>query len=472
MTIKNPYKLIEKANDTFNLYLEKYEDIDEFISSSKKEHHAYESKLEEINNNLLQLLSELIKENQNNKDLINNLSNKINEKINTLENKTDIKLNELNRDIKETINNETNNQINNINKLESNIKETINTESNNLLNNINKLEEIQNEVNQEHLSHYNTIKEILNSQVDVRKNLDTAVKLFTRNYDACKMYFFNNNEKELKKYLNTDDLFRLCYFNNIQFLSYSPSENKILLRTKEGIILGTNNRFCTINEVIGFDGYSVPQLYQFKEFVVFDIGMNRGYASLRFAEFENCASVYGFEIDDNTYNKAIYNINLNPNLSKKIKPYNFGLSNVNKEITLYYLKGADGLNTVKQEFIDIQYELKGNKEKIKTKLVEVKNASEIIGKIIEKDKITSNIVLKIDTEGSEYDIIDDLINSGIINKIDLILGEGHNFNNQDITKKLSDLGFEEIEKTDNIITYNFAYVRKEYYDIWQLIEYL
>ena len=155
-------------------------------------------------------------------------------------------------------------------------------------------------------------------------------------------------------------------------------------------------------------------------------------------------------------------------MSKKIIPYNFGLSNQNKELELYYLEGADGLNTIQNDFIDIQYELKENKGKIKSKYVDVKKSSEIIGDIIENNNIKSNLVLKIDVEGSEFDILDDLIDSGLINKFDLILGEGHNFNDRDVSEDLLNLGFKEIEKKDNVIVYNFAYVKEDYYDIWPL----
>ena len=245
-------------------------------------------------------------------------------------------------------------------------------------------------------------------------------------------------------------------------------ENKILLKTKEGIILSTNNRFYTIKEVIGFDGYSVPQLFQFDDFVVFDIGMNRAYASLRFAEFNNCSAVYGFEIDEDTYNKAIYNMNLNLDLSKKITPYNFGLSNSDEEVELYYIEGADGVNTVESDLVKIQYEMKDNPDKIKTKSVKVKKTSEVIENIIKSEKINSKIVLKIDTEGSEYNIIDDLIESGLIYKMDLILGEGHKFNDRNLSKELSKLGFKEIERKDHKIVYSFAFVKEEFYDIWPL----
>ena len=90
--------------------------------------------------------------------------------------------------------------------------------------------------------------------------------------------------------------------------------------------------------------------------------------------------------------------------------------------------------------------------------------------IIKSENITSKIVLKIDTEGSEYAIIDDLINTGLIDNIDLIIGEGHRFNDRDISIDLKNRGFKEIEYKNKNIVYNFAYIKEEYYSIWPLKE--
>ena len=561
MPLKNPYKLIEKANKSFNLYLDNHDEIEQYIKYSIREKEEikksfdsflddYNSNQNKLNNIFIQfcdLFQKLIESDSVNKDLINNLELKIIDSIETNNsNHNDIvdHIDGFNNDIVDHIDGFNNDIMVNLNQIEDTFlnnndlikdnherqlatisalnksirdnfdsnrelindnvgalnksiqdnfdsnRELINdnvgalnksieenfdknraviiNESKNQLDAIQDLKEIQIDFNKTYFQKQNIIRNLMDSQIDVNADLNNAIKLFTQNYHECKNYFFNDYERELRQYLNTDDLFRLCYFNNIKFLSYSPSENKILLKTKEGIILGTNNRFYTIKEVIGFDGYSVPQLYMFDDFVVFDVGMNRAYASLRFAQFENCSAVYGFEIDDETYNKAVFNININPKLSKKIIPYNFGLSNQNKELELYYLEGADGLNTIQNDFIDIQYELKENKGKIKSKYVDVKKSSEIIGDIIENNNIKSNLVLKIDVEGSEFDILDDLIDSGLINKFDLILGEGHNFNDRDVSEDLLNLGFKEIEKKDNVIVYNFAYVKEDYYDIWPL----
>ena len=523
LSMKNPYKLIEKANNAFNLYLDQYNEIEENMVSSKEEiseimmfldsfleqYNFHQDKFHSIHNKFLDLLQYLINEDTINKKLINSLELQINElSKNSKNNHKNIidAINESNishanqrkeldvifADINDLILNnrnligvESEKQLGEIRALSQSVSDGfvgsrnfLSVESEKQLAEIRALGEsvsdgfsgsneliISNSRNQ--LNELQYIKLELDKLGDINNDLNHAVKLYVDNYNECKRCFFNDNENLLKKYLNTDDLFRICYFNNIKFLSYSPSENKILLQTKDGIIIATNNRFYTIKEVIGFDGYSVPQLYQFDDFIVFDIGMNRAYASLRFALFENCSKVYGFEIDEDTYNKAIYNINLNPFLSNKIIPFNMGLSNKNEIVDLYYLDGADGINTVEEDLVDIQYEMKENKNQIKTKKVEVKKTSEVIGEFI-KDNVDSKIVLKIDTEGSEYDIIDDLIESNLIFKIDLIVGEGHRFNDRDLASELSSIGFKEIENKDNNIVYNFAFVKEEFYEIWPL----
>ena len=513
--MKNPYKLILKANDTFNLFLSKYDEIEHYMNLSKEEMGElseslqYLMKEDSVNKELLtNLESQVINLNNYNTLLASKLdmhmeglnklfsqySNFENSYFNSLKNLKDyIDLNlivilDYINNTRDLVGAESEKQLGEIRDLNTVISDNFRSncelvgaefekqlgeirDLNNVVNDgfNNTIDLVKSNFNDNHRDIRN-IKRILDSQVDINKNLDLAVKLYVGNYNECKKYFFNDNEQLLSKYLDTDDLFRTCFFNNIKFLSYSPAENKILLKTKEGIILATNNRFYTIKEVIGFDGYSVPQLYQFDDFIVFDVGMNRAYASLRFAQFNNCSAVYGFEIDKNTYDKAIYNINLNKELSDKITPFNIGLSNKNESVNMYYLEGADGINTVEEDLVNIQYEMKEDINKVKSKTVKVKKSSEILGNLIKTKKNNSKVILKIDTEGSEYDIIDDLIESKLIYKIDLILGEGHRFNNRDLSKELSDLGFKKIENKDNNIVYNFAFVKKEYYDVWPLKE--
>lgn len=479
MSIKNPYKLIDKANTTFDLYLDKYEEIEKYMISSKKEqdeiknliisflnqYNVHQSKLNDINQKFFSLFESLIMNDEENKKLFNDLEVKINDLYN--------QINTNDKSLMKVIsqgNNNFDDYNSSVNTKMQSIKNMLELNFNDLDNSISINNDLVGVESEKQLSEIRALGESVSVGFDQFSNLPDAVQLFVKNYNECKRCFFNDMETVLKNYLDTDLLFRTCYFNNIEFLSYSPSENRILLKTKEGIVLETNNRFYTLREVIGFDAYSVPQLYQFDDFVVFDIGMNRAYASLRFASFENCSAVYGFEIDEETYNKAIDNINLNPSLSNKIIPHNFGLSNENDLVKLYYLQGADGVSTIEHDMVNVQYEFKNNIDKVKSKTVEVKVASEVINNILENYKIDSKIVLKVDTEGAEYRIIDNLIETGLINKFDLIVGEGHKFNDRNISDDLLKEGFKKIEFKENEIVYNFSFIKEDYYDIWPLNE--
>ena len=306
----------------------------------------------------------------------------------------------------------------------------------------------------------------VNLQTSLNNDLKRTIDIFNKNYFSCKDYFFNGEEHLFNKIMNTDQFFQMCFFNNVKLLSYSLSENRIYLKTEDDIILSTNNRFYTISEIYGRAGYSVPQLHQFKEFVVFDIGMNRGYASLKFANFDSCKAVYGFEINDETYNFALENFNLNPKVAHKIKPYNFGLSNENSTVDIYCLPGCDGVTTTELEFTNIQGEWLKGKEQMKIKKAKVEEAGTVISNIIENENIDCNIVLKIDTEGAESKIIDDLISKGVLNKVDLIMGEMH-LDSEDLDNKL--VGFKKISKTNYTDTiYGFCYVKDHFYKVLPL----
>ena len=313
------------------------------------------------------------------------------------------------------------------------------------------------------------IADLLNDNyVKFNNDFKHSFEIFNNHYKNCREYFFNGNENLLKKNLDTDFLFNFCYFNNIDLISYSPEENTLLLKTNEGIILSTNNHVYTIMELYGLNEYMIPILYKFDDFVVFDIGMNRGYATLKFANFDNCSAVYGFEIDQLTYSKALDNISLNPHLSDKITTFNFGLSDIDEIVDLYYYDGFDGLNTMMHDFLESSSALRHYKDKVDVKKVEVKKVSKIIREILLEGDIKSKIVLKVDTEGAEYKIIGDLIYSGLIEKIDVIVGEGHIFSNNDFKEDLLNLGFKIVKFDMDEATYDFAFVKEEHFNYWPL----
>jgi len=457
VSFKNPLNFIKKANRTFNVYLENYKRIDSFLN-------LYERNQEKTNN--------FIKKYENNQKITEAFLNAFVDIYGENQEKTETFLNGFlntykeNQEKTETFLNgflntykENQEKTNNFIKKYENNQEKTNNFIKKYENNQEKTETFLNGF----IDTYEENQEKINSSIDsyssIKENLKKAINTFNQNYDVCKGYFFNGDESSFEM-MNTDQFFQICFFNNIKLLSHSPSENRIYLETEDGIKLVTNNRFYTIGEIYGRDGYSVPQLYQFKEFVVFDIGMNRGYAALKFANHDSCKAVYGFEINQDTYDFAIENLDLNPELAHKIKAYNFGLSDKDDEIDIYCLPGSDGITTTELEFTNVQSEWLKGKEQMEIKKAKIKEASATLLDIIKKDNINSNIVLKIDTEGSEHKILDNLIDNDLLDKMDLIMGENHL--GEDLDEKL--VGFKNISKKfyANDI-HSFCYVKDEYF---------
>ena len=91
MNIKNPYKLINKANSTFNLYLKKYEEYEKFMETYGEDQEKtnktiqlflekYRYEYDQLNNTInkiLNLLDAINEENNANKKRINNLEMEI-----------------------------------------------------------------------------------------------------------------------------------------------------------------------------------------------------------------------------------------------------------------------------------------------------------------------------------------------------------------------------------------------------------
>ena len=175
--------------------------------------------------------------------------------------------------------------------------------------------------------------------------------------------------------------------------------------------------FGVLNQVFAHTEYG---LRINKSISVIDVGMNIGLTSLFFAGMDNVKDVYGFEPFPKTYEQAIENISLNkPEVRDKIKPYLRGMGN--KSCKLRYDDynddfswgmRVDGLELAQEDSAD--------------KTIQILKADEEIDRIIGQCK-GDCIVLKLDCEGSEYDILSVLNESKVLSKIDIILLETHDF---------------------------------------------
>jgi FkbM family methyltransferase len=133
-----------------------------------------------------------------------------------------------------------------------------------------------------------------------------------------------------------------------------------------------------------------------KDFVIIDIGAQSGAYSLC-SKFYSNTNWFSFEADPVNYNCLIENIALND--ITNIKPYNIGLGNEEGELILNVCRNHRGLNTFGKELKRFGIE---EREEVNIRVNKLDNLEEI-------SKID---LIKIDTEGCEYDII-----LGAMNKI-------------------------------------------------------
>ena len=194
----------------------------------------------------------------------------------------------------------------------------------------------------------------------------------------------------------------------------------------------------TVEEIFIIDEVFVKMSYNFislDKIILIDVGANVGISSLFFSKQDNVVKIYAFEPIDDTFNQGRDNFKRNHTVSKVIKFLNIGLAYNDREDVFMFnpnFKGNTGLRG----------ELSPNFEKdlVTEKKVVLKDASVEIKKIIDANP-NMKIVLKMDCEGAEYEIFDNINQSGIINDIDYLLIEWHDKGAKDLENILQQNGF-------------------------------
>jgi FkbM family methyltransferase len=123
--------------------------------------------------------------------------------------------------------------------------------------------------------------------------------------------------------------------------------------------------------------------------VIFDIGANLGQSVERFRKYQKNAKIFSFEPDPKIYKVLELKKNNDPNLFT----YNIALSN-KKEKSILYTQNNSGENSL----------LKMNTNKLKSN-IPIKIQCNTISSFCKEKKIKKIDILKIDTQGSEFNII-------------------------------------------------------------------
>ena len=152
-----------------------------------------------------------------------------------------------------------------------------------------------------------------------------------------------------------------------------------------------------------------------RECCVIDIGMNIGLVSLRFAREEIVKEVHSFEPLKRTYDRALANLSLNPEIAGKIFAHNIGLAEADEDGTILVGDVDDsGAFTIGGSAI-------GGPEQIS-----VRNAATTLKPIIDAAKANGrDIVAKVDCEGSEFAIFPTLEAHGLLADVSVFMVEWH-----------------------------------------------
>jgi FkbM family methyltransferase len=197
---------------------------------------------------------------------------------------------------------------------------------------------------------------------------------------------------------------------------YLQGNSDNILWTSQGVLL--NEEYCIPDNT--------------NDYVMIDIGLNLGIASLFLAKQKNITKIYGFEPFKPTFENALINLKNNPELAQKIEAYNFGLGDRDQETQLSYnplLPGA--MSSVQDLFQDHAGTWKES--------ILLKEATEVLKPILSRHK--ELFFLKMDCEGAEFKILENLDQSGLLKKIDLIIMEWHSPNPDPLIAILNNNGF-------------------------------
>ncbi len=173
--------------------------------------------------------------------------------------------------------------------------------------------------------------------------------------------------------------------------------------------------------------------------LIFDVGANVGFASIFLASRNPDAMIYAYEPLIDNYQRAQRNINLNPQLADRIKLHPYGLYSDDADLEMQ----SEVLNPGRSSVV-IDRE-KSPSSEITLHRVQMREAAIELRSVIARhqDRV---VWVKLDCEGSEYEILKNMSSARLFSEIKGFLFEWHRIETSDepmeaIEKILSPHGF-------------------------------
>lgn len=226
---------------------------------------------------------------------------------------------------------------------------------------------------------------------------------------VSQLYELGVDVNKIKVWTGRNSVENFCYVNKHGNIVYSVRGVLFQIKYKSDIML--------LEEIFIKGEYNFYISNENSKIIVFDIGMNTGFASLYFSHIKNVHKVYSYEPFSEPYNSAKENFLLN-DCAEKIISKCIGISDAN--IVCEENFSSDWITASRTDGI-----VNSSMKNVRLEKVQLADVYEEFYKIMLQEGVDNRYVLKCDCEGSEYKIFSRLADTRILSKFSVIIAETH-----------------------------------------------
>ncbi|NCT58993.1 FkbM family methyltransferase [archaeon] len=257
-------------------------------------------------------------------------------------------------------------------------------------------------------------------------------------FDELKKYHIKNESNILLLY-NSYTYIKKIQSYKIGFSVVKENDNSLIVKIENYLF-----QVESVEDIFIISEVFIDKEYNFliaEDVVLIDIGLNIGISSIFFSINNKVKHIYSYEPVPYTYEIACKNIIMNK--IEKITANNFGLGRSNRDELFYFnkkFKGNSGIR--KNNSFSINKLVADEKKEILVKIRDIGAEFETL----RLKHSNSNIIMKIDCEGGEYEILNRMDELNLLIYVKLFMIEWHDNGPQSLEKILLEKNFQIISK--------------------------